>query len=155
MSKKSRAPPAKVSDETIAAFKESFSLFDRDSDGEVNLSDLNSMLSAIGVNATSDELAMLMAEGDVTGKNSMDFTEFLDLITALEKSPSDMYEECFKVYDPEGTGYIDVERLGAIISSFGEKITPAELEAMVQHADLDEDGKISYQDFCSLMLGDQ
>merc|ERR1711988_1291071 len=60
----------------------------------------------------------------------------------------DPVAEAFKVYDPEGSGYVDTEVLRVIFESLGfGEITDDDLAILVETGDVDGDGKISLSDF--------
>lgn len=64
----------------------------------------------------------------------------------------DPVKEAFKVYDPHGTGALDVQKLGGIMTriGFGE-LSDDELAMLVKSADYDQDGKINLSDFRHLV----
>ena len=56
--------------------------------------------------------------------------------------------EAFKVYDPEGTGYVDSKVLRSIFENLGfGEVTDDDLAILTETGDVDGDGKISLQDF--------
>lgn len=64
----------------------------------------------------------------------------------------DPVKETFKVYDPRGTGAVDVEMLRSIMSRIGfGDLSDEELADLVQSADFDRDGKIDIDDFRNLV----
>ena len=90
----------------------------------------------------------------------------------------DPVKEAFKVYDPHGapratgwlhphpaahpaerppaagTGYVDNETLRRIFEDLGYgEITDEDLEVLVETADMDKDGRISVEDFRTMMGG--
>lgn len=64
----------------------------------------------------------------------------------------DPVKETFHVYDPHGTGSVDVQMLGGIMSriGFGE-LSDSELAILVKSADFDQDGQINLDDFRHLV----
>ena len=64
----------------------------------------------------------------------------------MRKSDSDAeLREVFNVFDTNGNGYITSEELGNIMSSLGERMTDDDIEDMLREADLDGDGRVSYE----------
>ena len=56
--------------------------------------------------------------------------------------------EAFKVYDPQGTGYVDTTVLRGIFEKLGfGTITEEDVKILVETADVDKDGRISLEDF--------
>lgn len=64
----------------------------------------------------------------------------------------DPVKESFQVYDPHGTGHVDVQMLGSIMTriGFGE-LSDEELAILVRTADFDQDGHINLDDFRHLV----
>jgi Ca2+-binding EF-hand superfamily protein len=61
-------------------------------------------------------------------------------------------KEAFKVYDPQGTGFVDHETLRSIFENLGYgEITDEDLAVLVETADADGDGRISLDDFRGML----
>ena len=57
-------------------------------------------------------------------------------------------QEAFKVYDPQDTGYVDLETLRSIFSNLGfGEVTAEDVAVLIETADTDGDGKIGLADF--------
>jgi Ca2+-binding EF-hand superfamily protein len=70
------------------------------------------------------------------------------LLEGNEITGFDPVLEAFKVYDPEGTGYADVDIMRQVFEGLGyADLTGDDLEVLVEVADHDNDGLISLQDF--------
>ena len=70
-------PPAPaISAETLAAYHEAFSVFDKDGSGTVSTSELGEMMSALGQNLSTEELNAIVVEVDADGSGEVDFDEF-------------------------------------------------------------------------------
>ena len=52
--------------------------------------------------------------------------------------------EAFRVFDKENNGYITTQEMRFVMSNLGEKLTDEEIEEMINEADEDDDGRISY-----------
>ena len=71
---------------------------------------------------------------------------------SLAKTESDAdIAAAFKVFDPKSSGFISVSDLKAVLSSLGENCSDEFLNSMLIAADADNDGKVSYQDFASMV----
>jgi hypothetical protein len=85
----------------------------------------------------------------------IDFPEFLSLM-ARKMKDTDCEEElvdAFRVFDRDGSGLINADELRHVMTNLGEKITDEELAEMLGEADVDDDGKVDYEEFVKLMLG--
>lgn len=56
-------------------------------------------------------------------------------------------ERVFKLFDDDRTQEITVENLKRVAKELGEDISDEELKEIVQRADLDGDGKLTFDDF--------
>ena len=64
----------------------------------------------------------------------------------------DPVAEAFKVYDPDGTGYVDSNVLRSIFENLGfGEITDDDLTILTETGDVDGDGKISLMDFRKML----
>ena len=76
----------------------------------------------------------------------------LELLTAEILKNFDPVAEAFKVYDPEGTGFIDTSVLKAIFENLGfGEISEDDLAVLTETGDVDGDGRISLMDFRKML----
>ncbi|ETE57800.1 Calmodulin, striated muscle, partial [Ophiophagus hannah] len=85
---------------------------------------------------------------NATGKMSHEFTE----------AEIEIFKECFTHFDMDGDGVITKKELGTIIRSLEhvllhlqESFTNEEVEDMLKEADLDEDGKVTFEEFVKML----
>jgi len=57
----------------------------------------------------------------------------------------------FSLFDDEKTGFISIKNLRRVVKEVGENIDDAELQEMIERADLDNDGLISEEEFYAIM----
>ena len=81
------------------------------------------------------------------GTGTIEFEEFVAMMAGREK---DGYDEedirhTFKVFDKDNSGYISAAELKEVSNKLGKKLTDEQVDAMIEEADLNEDGKISYE----------
>jgi Ca2+-binding EF-hand superfamily protein len=73
----------------------------------------------------------------------MTLDDLRELLMENEVTNFDPVAEAFKAYDPEGTGYVDLEVLRSIFANLGfGDITNEDLGILVEAADVDGDGKV-------------
>merc|ERR1711934_656161 len=138
-----------LTEEQIAEFKEAFSLFDKDGDGTITTKELGTVMRSLGQNPTEDELQDMINEVDADGNGTVDFPEFLSLMSRKMKDTDTEEEiiEAFKVFDRDGSGYISAAELRHVMTNLGEKLEDEELDEMMRESDVDADGHVNYEDF--------
>ena len=80
------------------------------------------------------------------GNGTIDRAEFMSMMSRfLTKSDSDEeILEAFKKFDKDGNGYISHAELDHVMKQLGEKMTESDIDEMIQYADKDGDGEISF-----------
>jgi calmodulin len=141
-----------LTEEQIAEFKETFSLFDKDGDGTITTKELGTVMRSLGQNPTDAELADMINEVDADGNGTIDFPEFLTMIKIKGSDSEEEILEAFKVFDKNGNGYISPAELRQVLTSLGEKLSDEEVDEMVREADIDGDGQINYEEFLKMMM---
>lgn len=58
----------------------------------------------------------------------------------------------WKVFDKDNKGVISTAELRHVLSSIGEKLSPAEMEEMIKESDPDNDGMIQYEEFVKMLM---
>ncbi|XP_062067424.1 calmodulin-like protein 3 [Lepus europaeus] len=138
-----------LSPEQVAEFKQAFSRFDKNGDGTINIEELGAVMQLLGKKLSEEELKALIARVDKDGDGAISFQEFLAEMVRMMKgggSEQDL-REAFRAFDLNGDGHISVEELKQVMSKLGEKLSHEELNAMIQEADTDKDGKVNYEEF--------
>ncbi|RWW46546.1 hypothetical protein BHE74_00047524 [Ensete ventricosum] len=171
-----------LTDEQISEFKEAFSLFDKDGDGQTHfsiprflynhflyrfeilgiesccrsrvLSELGTVMRSLGQNPTEAELQDMINEVDADGNGTIDFPEFLNLMARKMKDTDSEEElkEAFRVFDKDQNGFISAAELRHVMTNLGEKLTDEEVDEMIREADVDGDGQINYDEFVKVMM---
>lgn len=141
-------------EEKSREIKEAFDMFDRDKDGKINNNELNNVMKALGYNLTEKEISEIMGENDNDNDGKLKFEEVLNMLNNRSKEidTEDELIEAFRLFDKEGKGYIATEDIKHLLLMIGESMSNEEIEEIVTQADMDSDGKVSYQDFAKLML---
>merc|ERR1719456_119519 len=74
----------------------------------------------------------------------------------IKLSDSDIQEfkEIFNLIDTDHSGNISSDELGQLVESVGMKLSPEELQTMIQELDKDNSGEIDFVEFCQTMSQD-
>ncbi|XP_006819033.1 neo-calmodulin-like [Saccoglossus kowalevskii] len=152
----SAAMDDELSMEQIADLKEAFALFDKDGDGSITVKELGIVMRSLGQYPTEAELQDIVNEVDADGDGTIDFDEFIDMMTKRMKRLKDVdpikeLQETFRVFDKDNDGFISNEEIRHIMKSLGVILTEEEGEEMIKEADADGDGLVSFQDFVKMM----
>ena len=114
------------------------------------------MLRSIGQNPTEDEILNLVIEYDMNGDGTIDFDEFLEMMSKQSKDIDQTAEirEAFKIFDRDGNGYIDAKELKQVVTRMGQVLSASEADELMREADLNGDGKLDYDEFVKMMMAD-
>lgn len=145
-------PEHDMSDEAVADLKQAFNLFDKDRDGTISKEELVKMLTALGQDVDEDEAGDMIAEVDKAGNGGIEFNEFLFMMAKRhpDEATNDV-NEAFAVFDQDKDGYITSAELKLVLENLGEKLNDREVAQLMKDADADGDGRISLDDFKSLI----
>merc|ERR1712086_870566 len=140
MKKKSAA----MSEEQLDEIREAFSLFDADASGMIDVRELKAAMRALGFEVKNEELKKMVADVDGDGNGTIEFSEFLMMMTAKmgEKDTREDIEEVFKLFDDDNTNKISFRNLARV---------DEELQDMINQADRDGDGEINIDEFYRIM----
>ncbi|OHS94714.1 Calmodulin [Tritrichomonas foetus] len=144
-----------LSAEQIQEFRQAFDIMDRNQDGAITVDDLASVMRAIGQSPTHNELQDMIREVDADGNETIDFTEFLALMSRQMRQ-SDIEEElreAFRVFDRDNDGFITPQELRTLLISLGLDSSAEVIRRMINEADRNRDGKIDFNEFRALALG--
>ena len=136
----------------VAWFLNVFTRFDHDRSGTISAAELGDVLRFLGQNPLNFEVEQMVRAAAVYGDGQIRFAAFLRLMELLP-APGDVIEECFRVFDQDGTGLISRDELSSVLLTQGETLSSDEFEAMMEFADKNGDGQIDYREFAALLTG--
>ncbi|KAL2888175.1 AP-1 complex subunit gamma-1 [Ceratocystis lukuohia] len=138
-----------LTEDQVSEFKEAFSLFDKDGDGQITTKELGTVMRSLGQNPSESELQDMINEVDADNNGTIDFPEFLTMMARKMKDTDSEEEirEAFKVFDRDNNGFISAAELRHVMTSIGEKLTDEEVDEMIHEADEDGDGRIDLKQF--------
>ncbi|XP_063691923.1 calmodulin-beta-like isoform X3 [Bolinopsis microptera] len=142
-----------LSEAQVTEFREAFAMFDKDGDGSISVAELGHVMRSLGQNPTDHELTEMIREADDDDNGSVDFEEFL-LLMSKKMSMLDIDQElleAFSVFDKDGNGFIDQDELTNVLASLGEELDEEQVKEMMRQADKDGDGLVSFEEFKDIM----
>ncbi|EDV39901.1 uncharacterized protein Dana_GF10252, isoform A [Drosophila ananassae] len=158
----------------IKDLRTAFDLLDRNRDGRVTANELQFMLKNLGINVRDEIIHDLIREASHSGNGLINEAEFLQWVgriqalrdeqqqheeSASNSKPADEADDvtedliaAFRVFDRDGNGFITRDELQTAMEMIGEPLNEAQLEQLLAIADLDQDGRINYEEFTRLLL---
>lgn len=159
-------------EDQIGEIREIFTLFDKDSDGMVGVNELGTMLRALNLNPTEEEVKSLKQEIDPTNAGKFDQNSFMTTVVKRGKDTDTLEEliDSFKVMvdsvDNEKQQKIRVERyfiqifylifkfrFKLFVCNKGEQMDDSEVEEILIDCDVvDNDGYINIEEFSKIIM---
>ncbi|PSS21160.1 Calcium-dependent protein kinase [Actinidia chinensis var. chinensis] len=141
-----------LSAEEAAGLKEGFQLMDINNKGKINIDELRAGLQKLGQQIPDADLQILMEAGDVDKDGHLDYGEFVAISVHLRKMGTDDHlRKAFDIFDLNQSGYIEIEELRDSLADEIEDNNEDVINAIMQDVDTDKDGRISYEEFVSMM----
>uniref|UniRef100_A0A8C5I0V3 Myosin light chain 1, skeletal muscle isoform n=1 Tax=Gouania willdenowi TaxID=441366 RepID=A0A8C5I0V3_GOUWI len=131
---------------------EAFGLFDRVGDNKVAYNQIADIMRALGQNPTNKEVKTILGNpsADEMANKRIEFEAFLPMLQTIINSPNkagfEDYVEGLRVFDKEGNGTVMGAELRIVLSTLGEKMNEAEIDALMAGQE-DENGCINYEGF--------
>merc|ERR1712167_262793 len=85
-----------LSEEQIEEIREAFNLFDADNSGAIDVRELKAAMRALGFEVKKEELKKMISDIDNDGNGSIEFGEFLEMMTArwVRRTPARTSRRC-------------------------------------------------------------
>merc|ERR1711937_75716 len=77
-----------LSEEQMDEIREAFNLFDGDQSGAIDVRELKAAMRALGFEVKNEELEKMVSDVDNDGNGTIEFAEFLQMMTTPTRSPS-------------------------------------------------------------------
>ncbi|XP_049314900.1 calcium-binding protein E63-1 isoform X1 [Bactrocera neohumeralis] len=159
----------------IRDLRTAFDLLDRNRDGRVTANELQFMLKNLGINVRDEIIHDLIREASHSGNGLINEAEFLQWVGRIQalrdeqqqqqqqqeenaskpEENDDVTEDliaAFRVFDRDGNGFITRDELQTAMEMIGEPLSETQLTQLLAIADLDQDGRINYEEFTRLLL---
>merc|ERR1712128_175112 len=135
------------SEDQIQMYKDCFKLMDINKDGQLDKNDLRGAFDNIGVIMTEDELDSLL--GEISGPCTPD-----NMIAMFQEKMAgdgdDVIVQAFKAYEADGK--IDSKMFTHALSTWGDKMSAAEIDDVFGEFEIDEDYMLKSKDVVGLFV---
>ncbi|XP_008804559.2 calcium-dependent protein kinase 20-like [Phoenix dactylifera] len=141
-----------LSVEEVADIKEMFGKMDVNNNGKITLGELKNGLHRLGHQIADADVQILMEAADVDGDGTLDYGEFVAVSIHLKKIGNDEHlRKAFAYFDQNNSGYIEIAELkNALADDLGPNHEEV-INAIIHDVDTDKDGRISYEEFATMM----
>jgi len=146
--------PEKVENEkmkiTESCLQDVFRLYGQGFGKAIEASDLRKIFEQMGFPMTDDHCENLIEIGDTDGDGVLDLKEFVNFVLygvlQVDETEDDIIE-CFRVFDPNDTGFIASQELRRIMTQLGDELSDTEINKVIEQSDIDGDGSINYAEY--------
>lgn len=142
----------------IKVLKLCFDLFDVKKQEFLGADDLDDILRAMGFRPSKEELKEILEEIDEDGSGEIEFGEFCQLCAKFlveepdEETMKAELKEAFRVYDKGAQGFITTGQLREIIAELDTRLSPEDLDGIIEEIDEDGSGTMDFDEFCGMMM---
>merc|ERR1712222_38675 len=95
--------------------------------GTIDPKELKSAMQSLGFEAKNATIYQMIGDIDKDGSGSIDFEEFLDMMTAKmsDKDSREDIQKVFNLFDDDQTGHISLRNLKRVARELGETMSEA------------------------------
>merc|ERR1712130_357094 len=126
--------------------KTATSVCEKGSPGVMGDSDINQLKAA--------EFKEAFDEFDTDKSGAISHMELLELMKmkAKEDDDAETIREAFKLFDRDQDGYITCKELKKVTTMLGQPLSAEEVDEFMAEADVDQNGKLDYDEFSRMLL---
>merc|ERR1712100_641123 len=143
--------PGQLTEEQLDEIREAFSLFDADASGMIDIRELKAAMRALGFEVKNEELKKMVADIDNDGNGTIEFTEFLQMMTGwARRTPARTSRRC----SSSSTTTTPTRSPSATSPAWlRSSVRPSTMRSsrMINQADRDGDGEINIDEFYRIM----
>ena len=144
-----------LNDSEIKQLREAFRSYDVTLTGDITIKDLQITLKKLGSPCSIEEIQKLIDDVKIDHSDTIKYSEF---IAAAMNAKAFLTKEklwiAFKHFDTDDSNYITPHNIKTAMIKYGKEVTDEEALQLIQDGDYTKDGKISFAEFCTMMLED-
>jgi calmodulin len=148
-----------ASDRRVGAMRrtealELFTLYDFDKSETIDINELPTLLRALGFAVTEKLAKELLKKYDKNHDQRLNKDEWLTLVekeTLPDATSPEELRIAFKAFDSDGNGFVTKEELCKALTTMGEPLPLAQVEAMITAVDSDGDGRLDIEELTKLV----
>ncbi|GJM97003.1 hypothetical protein PR202_ga13893 [Eleusine coracana subsp. coracana] len=141
-----------LSVEEVADIKQMFDGMDVNKNGKLTYDEFKAGLRKLGNQMPDSDIRILMDAADVDKNGTLDYGEFVAVSIHVRKIGNDEHiQKAFSYFDQNNTGYIEIEELRQALADELEGNDDDIINGIIRDVDTDKDGKISFDEFATMM----
>lgn len=136
--------------ETVTKLKQVFDVFDYDGSGNISIDELVNTVKALNLESQASQIIAIVNAAGITGE--FDFGTFVDIFGFGGDSTNEAtLQTVFEAFDTAGSGAFGPQEFEKVAASVGEHFSSAEVDQMIEFADKDRDGVITFEEFAAVV----
>ena len=144
-----------LSEQEICELHEAFNIFDVESDGSISANQLIVLMNALKQNPSKTEIDDILNEFNIEKIGQIYFNQFLKIMARrlknIKEDEDKHLKSLFMTLDRNQNGLISIHEIRYIVTHSSEDISESDIEIIMKEADTDGDGKISFEEFMTIM----
>jgi len=140
-------------------FREIFNLVDRDRGGSISKAELAQLMDTLQINASQQEIDLMINEIDRDGDGEIQFGEFVAVMSRKVAATytAEEVKQAFKVFEGSApSGLIRLDDLERALTVYGaDRLTQEQVADLLAQIETNGAGMFNYNDYVNLMMSDQ
>ena len=145
------APNTRFSAEEMAQIEQNFKLLDVNGDGRICRSELAEALEKQEAELSEEDLDRIWGEADKDESGCINFEEFVALMADNFEVTGDELLDTFRLFDVDDNGTLSEAEVLTVMKALGMWPSKAQVKNLMQKADTDNNGNISYEELVDFM----
>jgi len=139
-------------------FREIFNLVDRDKGGSISKSELAQLMDTLAINASQQEIDLMIGEIDKNNDGEIQFEEFCQVMSRKVQATytAEEVKNAFKVFEGGApSGFIRLDDLERALTVYGaDRLTPEQVADLIAQIETNQNGMFDYGAYVNLMMAE-